>query len=245
MSNFFLTPPKKTTIVEEIVQQLLEQIQSGRLQEGDRLPTERQLMEMLNVSRASVREALQTLTGMGVIDARVGEGTFVKAFKPHLALEMELLQIASNSDGRDRLYLLQARTVVEKGILELAIANGNHQQLQKLQATTEVWIEQCTPEDVKLDLHDRIHLTLAEMTGNPLLVLVLQILLKALPPETRNYGLMLNDGAGDVQALEDELSIHARLTRAVVAGDLDQALLVFAEHQAQEAELIQRYCAAF
>lgn len=241
MSSFVLTRPKKITIVEEIVQQVLEQIQNGTLQDGDRLPTERQLMDMLDVSRASVREALQTLTGMGVIDSRVGEGTFVKAIKPHLALEMELQQIAGNSYREDRLYLLQARTVVEKGIIELAIANGAREQMQRLQEITTAWIEQCTPADVKLDLHDLIHLTIAEMTGNPLLVLVLQTLLKALPPEIRNYGLLLNGGAGDVQALEHELSIHQRLTQAIVAGDLALALHVFAEHQAQEADLIQRY----
>ena len=241
MSQLTLNPPKKTTIVYDIVQQILEQIQTGILQAGDRLPTERQLMEMLNVSRASVREALQTLTGMGVIEARVGEGTFVKEIKPHLALEMELQQIARNTQRQDRLHLLQARTAVEKGIIELAVANATPETLDELQRVTRNWIKQCTAEDVKLALHDQIHVTLAEMTGNPLLVRVLQTLLEALPAEIRNYGLMLSDGPGDRQALQNELSIHARLTQAIVDGDLDRAMAVFAEHQAQEADLIHRY----
>ncbi|MCB0116893.1 MAG: FadR family transcriptional regulator, partial [Caldilineaceae bacterium] len=189
MSQFTLTPPRKITIVEEIVQQILEQVQMGKLQPGDRLPTERQLMEILNVSRASVREALQTLAGIGVIESRVGEGTFIKAMKAHWALEMELRQMARTVHRQDRLHLLHARTVVEKGNIELAIANGHTEQFDELQRVTQAWIDACRAEDVQLHLHDQIHLIIAEITGNPLLVLVLQTLLEALPEDVRNYGI--------------------------------------------------------
>lgn len=249
MTPFSLTPPQKTTIVFDIVQQMLDQIQNGALQAGDRLPTERQLMEMLNVSRASVREALQTLTGMGIIEARVGDGTFIKTLKPHLALELELQKIARDAQRQDRIYLLEARTVVEKGIIELAITNASSTQQQELQQVTQQWLAACTPDDVQLALHDQIHMTMAHMTGNPLLARVLQTLLEALPAAVRNYGLMGDPGegdggGGDYDALQHELSIHTRLTAAIIDGDLAQALLVFDEHQAQEADLIRQYYAA-
>lgn len=235
-----LSPPQKTTIVYEIVQQVLDQIETGALQTGDRLPTERQLMEMLSVSRASVREALQTLTGMGIIEARVGDGTFVKALKPHLALEMALQKIARDTDRQDRLHLLEARTVVEKGIIELAIAQATPAERQELAAVTQRWIAACTPTDVQLALHDEIHMTMARMTGNPLMARVLQTLLAALPDHVRNYGLM-HGGIQDRAAMQHELSIHERLTAAIIAGDLPLAFAIFDEHQAQEVELIQLY----
>jgi GntR family transcriptional regulator, transcriptional repressor for pyruvate dehydrogenase complex len=241
MTDLTLTPPHRSTLVGDIVQQLLEQIQTGKLQAGDRLPTERQLMEMLNVSRASVREALQTLTGMGVIEARVGEGTFVKAMKPHWALELELRQMARTVQRQDRLHLLHARSVVEKGTIELAIANGAAQQLEKIRAATRAWVEACTPEDIKLGLHDQIHLTIAEATGNPLLVLVLQTLLEALPAAVRNHGIVGKDGARDQAALQQELDLHVQLTDAIVRRDLTAALAAFAAHQVQESRLIQQY----
>lgn len=241
MPPFNLTPPQKTTVVEEIVQQLLEHMQSGALKPGDKLPTERQLMAVLNVSRASVREALQSLAGMGVIESRAGEGTFIKAMRPHWALEMELRQIARSVDRQDRLHLLSARTVVEKGNIELAIADASTTQLVELQGVTQAWIDACRPEDVKLDLHDQIHLSIAEMTGNPLLVLVLQTLLKALPQDVRNYGIQHGEAAGDETALQNELRIHTELTEAIVQRDLSAAQAVFDAHQAQEATLIQHY----
>lgn len=241
MSQFTLTPPRRTTIVEDIVQQILEQIQMGTLQPGDRLPTERQMVETLNVSRASVREALQTLAGIGVIESYAGEGTFVKAMKAHWALEMELRQMARTVHRQDRLHLLHARTVVEKGNIELAIANGNGEQFDELQRVTRTWIDACSPEDVKLDLHDQIHLTIAEITGNPLLVLVLQTLLEALPKAVRNYGILINNSVGDQAALQNELTIHMQLTDAIARGDLEGALTAFRAHQDQESALIQQY----
>ncbi len=241
MAQFSLTPPQKTTIVFEIVQQILDQLQSGTLQAGDRLPTERQLMEMLSVSRASVREALQTLTGMGIIEARVGDGTFIKPLKPHMALEMELQKIASDAQRQDRLYLLESRTVVEKGIIELAIRNANAAERAELHAVTERWLAACTSDDVQLVLHDQIHMTVARMTGNPLMARVLQTLLEALPAEVRNYGLMGENGSRDHAALQHELSIHKRLTAAIIGRDLTTALAIFDEHQSQEADLIHQY----
>lgn len=241
MSQLSLTPPQRSTLVGDIVQQLLEQMQTGKLQTGDRLPTERQLMEILNVSRASVREALQTLTGMGVIEARVGEGTFVKAMKPHWALELELRQMARTVQRQDRLYLLQARTVVEKGIIELAVANGTPAHFAALAAATQAWVESSTPEEIQLELHDRIHLAIAEATGNPLLVLVSRTLLEALPAAVRNYGIVTSDGAGDLAALQKELDNHQRMTDAIVRRDLAAALAAFAEHQDHEALLIHHY----
>jgi len=236
-----LSPPQKTTIVYEIVQQVLDQVETGALQTGDRLPTERQLMEMLSVSRASVREALQTLTGMGIIEARVGDGTFVKALKPHMALEMALQKMARDTQRQDRLHLLEARTVVEKGIIALAIAQATAEERQELAEVTQRWIAACTPTDVQLALHDEIHMTMARLTGNPLMARVLQTLLAALPDHVRNYGLMHGDGVQDRAAMQHELSIHERLTAAIITSDLPLALAIFDEHQAQEVELIQLY----
>ncbi len=236
-----LTPPARSTLVSDIVQQILDQIQSGQLQTGDRLPTERKLVEMLNVSRASVREALQTLAGMGVVEARAGEGIFVRAIQPHRALELELRQMARDVQRQDRLNLLQARTVVEKGIIEQAVLYGDDAQFAQITIATQTWVAHCSTTDIRLDLHDQIHLAIAAATGNPLLKLVSQTLLEALPAAVRNYGIVTRDGASDQAALELELRNHERLAGAIVRRDLKEALDAFAAHQEHEALLIRHY----
>ena len=68
---------KKTRIHEEVVTQIHELIREGRLKAGDQLPSERELAETFQVSRASVREALRALETHGLIISRTGMGNFI------------------------------------------------------------------------------------------------------------------------------------------------------------------------
>ena len=73
------TKPRKATQVAEHLGRLLA---SGHWPLGTRLPAERQLAEQLAVSRPSVREALQQLISKGMLESRVGGGTYVLSSKP-------------------------------------------------------------------------------------------------------------------------------------------------------------------
>jgi GntR family transcriptional repressor for pyruvate dehydrogenase complex len=219
----------------------MERIQNGTLRPGDKLPPERQLMDMLGVGRSSVREALKALAAMDVVESRSGEGTFVKDLKPYLALEIELEGISRNLQRSDRLNLMQARTVVEKGIIELAIASASDEELARLQTALEDWLKHCSESDIHWPRHDRVHLTIAEMTGNPLLVRVLQMLLETLPGEVRAHGLVPEGEPRDEGALQEELNLHVSLVEAIVARDTKKALGLFEKHQAMERRLISIY----
>lgn len=70
-------PVQKNSISDEIVQQVMQQISNGNLLPGQRLPSERDLCKQFNAGRSSLREALRCLCIMGVLTARVGEGTSV------------------------------------------------------------------------------------------------------------------------------------------------------------------------
>jgi GntR family transcriptional repressor for pyruvate dehydrogenase complex len=71
-----LSKREGTTI--SISRQLLDYLLSGRVQPGDRLPPERKLAESLGVGRSVVREALKSLTLLGLLEVRLGDGTYVK-----------------------------------------------------------------------------------------------------------------------------------------------------------------------
>jgi GntR family transcriptional regulator, transcriptional repressor for pyruvate dehydrogenase complex len=71
-----LSKREGTTI--SISRQLLDYLLSGRVQPGDRLPPERKLAEALGVGRSVVREALKSLTLLGLLEVRLGDGTYVK-----------------------------------------------------------------------------------------------------------------------------------------------------------------------
>lgn len=74
-----LKPVERTRLSDVAVQQIRDLIFSGQLKPGDQLPPERDLVEQLGVSRSSVREALRTLQGMGLLEVKPGSGAFVSA----------------------------------------------------------------------------------------------------------------------------------------------------------------------
>lgn len=74
-----IRPVTRTSISEEIAKQIIKLISTGELQPGQRLPSERDLCEQIGASRSSLREALRCLSIVGVLNARVGDGTSVAA----------------------------------------------------------------------------------------------------------------------------------------------------------------------
>lgn len=72
-----IQPIARTSISEEIAKQIIKLISTGELQPGQRLPSERDLCEQFGASRSSLREALRCLSIVGVLNARVGDGTSV------------------------------------------------------------------------------------------------------------------------------------------------------------------------
>lgn len=72
-----IRPVERTSISDEIVEQILALIANGDLKPGERLPSERELCKNFNAGRSSLREALRCLSIVGVLTARVGEGTSV------------------------------------------------------------------------------------------------------------------------------------------------------------------------
>lgn len=87
-----LSPVKSTKIYEIVIEQIKEIVKRGELKSGDKLPSERDLCEKLEVSRASVREALKSLQMLGLIESKHGEGNFInEKFEKIVCLNLYLL----------------------------------------------------------------------------------------------------------------------------------------------------------
>jgi DNA-binding FadR family transcriptional regulator len=75
-------------VPEEVVEQIIAEVLSGEMQPGDVLPSERQLAEVLGVSRPAVREALRGVLAAGLIEVRQGDATTVRDFRRHAGLDL-------------------------------------------------------------------------------------------------------------------------------------------------------------
>lgn len=84
-----------------ILEKIRELIDKNGLGPGDRLPSERELSETLNVGRSSVREALRSLELLGLIETRKGEGTFLADFRNHSLVEILSSFILTNEQSQE------------------------------------------------------------------------------------------------------------------------------------------------
>ena len=72
-----MKPIQKTSIIDQVVDSLLEFIASDRVKIGDKMPTEQELCDMLKVGRSTVREGMRTLKALGYVEITPGRGTFL------------------------------------------------------------------------------------------------------------------------------------------------------------------------
>ncbi|GLV54689.1 hypothetical protein KDH_15360 [Dictyobacter sp. S3.2.2.5] len=156
MSSFQVIP--KSAVAEDIVSHLLLLIREKKLRPGDKLPPERELAAMMQVSRPSLREALRTLSIMRVVELRHGSGTYITALEPSALVEH--LDFVFSLDDSTYLQLFQTRKILEPGICALAARHITEEELTQLEACVErSKVGPDNPEaylQADLDLHEII-----------------------------------------------------------------------------------------
>ena len=130
-----LTPIDRSGITELVVQRIKELLQQGELKAGSRLPPERELADMLGISRPSLRTALKALSVMGIIRAKPGAGTFIAESLPRIfAAPMEFMTLIHNTEMME---LFEARRIIETGLVELAAERATAEHLKTMAGEIE------------------------------------------------------------------------------------------------------------
>ncbi len=124
----------RTSVVEQVCDAIKQDIINGVWKEGDKLPSEGEFAAMFGVNRLSVRMALQKLSTLGIIETRVGEGSFVCSF----SLKPFLSQIAVMYDSGEKFReVQQLRNLLEGECMNLAILRASDEEKQTLRERLE------------------------------------------------------------------------------------------------------------
>lgn len=115
MNSGNLNPINRPPVVNEIVEQLVGFILNEGLKPGDKLPTERELIERLGIGRTTLREAIKTLSAVGVLEVKRGSGTFVSDGNMSILVKPIAWGLLMSQDGID--HVIEAR-----GVLEVTLA---------------------------------------------------------------------------------------------------------------------------
>lgn len=240
-----LMPVERPPLLHLSVQEAIRAyILGNQLRPGDLLPPESELARQLGVSRNSVREAVKALQSLGILDARRGAGVYVRAFslEPLLAGLSYGLRFNLKELGE----LLEIRRVLERGLIESAIASVPAAAMTELQQVIDRMGRRAAEGEPFVEEDRRFHQLLFEHLGNTTLLRLLDIFwlafseaskvdehVKDLDPQ-RTYGdhVAIADAVrtGDAGAARGALDQHY----AGLANRLVQAKALAARAASQE-----------
>lgn len=218
-----ITPINKKSISDQVFDQLKEQIVSGVWKTGEKIPSENVLAEMLGVSRVTVRQALQKLTVLGLLETRTGEGSFVQRedlgklmkvaiapsayLKPHTLREVFTFRRAIEIQTAG----IAAMYATEENIAELR--DAYERQMQIDENTT---VESFAQDDLNF------HIAIAKCTNNSLIMTVYEVL----------WDVLSNAMKQTVNSLgfEHAITYHGLIADAIASHDVQKAEEVMRKH---------------
>lgn len=207
---------------EQISRQLLQRIVDGHFKPGERLPPERDLASIFNVSRVVVRESIGSLEARGIVDVRQGRGTTVNPVDEWNTLDSQVLLLLHGDEVFGQ--LMETRQIIEPDMAALAAQRIHDDELESLRLASKLPEDDSVEEHVERDMN--FHLMIARATHNPVLLMVLS-----------STSELLREGRRRIFNVPGELARarewHQAIYEAIASRDADAAREAMAGHMEQ------------
>jgi DNA-binding FadR family transcriptional regulator len=215
---------------KKISRQLLESIIKGRYKPGSLLPAERELANAFGVSRVVVREGLNSLVSKGILSVRQGRGATVNPVEEWNTLDPEVLMLLYGDQVFDE--LIQFRRILEPELAALAAQNITPEELEELEAVTDLPESDTVEEHVEHD--NTYHLIIARATHNSVLLIVLSSITELLRESRRRTFAVPNE-------LAKARDWHRTIYNAIQSHDSEAARQAMLSHLTQVEEALDKY----
>jgi DNA-binding FadR family transcriptional regulator len=218
---------RKPHLAEHIVAALSDEIASGRLRHGDRLPTEQFLAENFGVSRNVVREAIASLRSQGLVQSRQGIGAFVTVAReesePLAPVSVQLLE----GDNTIR-NMFEVRAALESQAAALAAASMSPRKLGAIRNAVERMRFEGAPTAATVNADLDFHRAVAAASGNDYLEAMIRTVLEPMRPLIAANFSRFGPMFGNIpHAARDE---HEALVQAFIDKDAALARRLMGEH---------------
>jgi GntR family transcriptional regulator, transcriptional repressor for pyruvate dehydrogenase complex len=216
-----------------VVESILSSIQDGSLVAGERMPSEAKLAELTGVGRTSVREALAALRLMGVVETRVGDGSYVAA-----SVNGEAEGAAANAiadaiaASTEAVQLQEARAVFESGLTRLAAARWDKSKAPAFTRLLDALDQAAESESYEeyIRLHRDFHLTLAQATDNAIVETTERSFLEYMDHEGWKDMERQSYLPNRREYLKESAEEHRLIFKAVASGNGQEASDLMHEH---------------
>jgi GntR family transcriptional regulator, transcriptional repressor for pyruvate dehydrogenase complex len=209
-----IRPVSRATLPQEIVKALTDLIMKRVWKPGDLIPSEKELAIRFQVGRSTIREAVKSLVVLGVLEARAGEGSFVREPTSELlsgGFRWGLLLSEGNLDD-----FVDVRVLIEVECARRAAANRTDDLVSQLDATIEDMRSEPMDHGAFMDSDTRFHLGIAHAARNPIFETVgstIQSIVRIWYPKT--YYIPETKGR--------TIAEHRAIADGVASGDVDAA----------------------
>ncbi len=233
---------RPTKIFQDVVAQIEEAILSGKIAAGESLPAERELKALFGVSRPTLREALRVLEEKGLIEIRLGTGGGPVVSRPDPGRVTETLARLIRLQKVSLAHLAEFREGIEAQVAARAARRRRPADIERLrgllaQARTALEAGPARREEF-LEADRRIHLAIADATGNPIYQSVLASVHENIH---RYYDRFLSMAEPELRENYEDLEA---LVAAVAGGDAEKARRIAAGHVTRFNARMQRRAAA-
>jgi DNA-binding FadR family transcriptional regulator len=217
---------KQNRVFQDVVEQIQNAILGGKLAPGTRLPAERELKDMFNTSRGTLREALRVLEQKGLIEIKLGVagGAIVKRIDTDPIAESLALLIRSGKISLD--HLAEFRIKIESSIAELAALRATPEDIQKMEtlfkkAKTDFENQEW---DNFLKTDQAMHTYIGIMSRNPVFQFVQKSIHDNIHPYYKDY-LPMNH-----ETILENLNDFKKIIRAMKSHDSAAAAAIIKDH---------------
>ncbi|MEB3101507.1 FadR/GntR family transcriptional regulator [Ferviditalea candida] len=212
-------------IYEEITEHIKQEIMSGSLSPGEKLPSTKELSERFAVGRSTTREALSALKAMGLIEIRQGEGCYVRRIEPK---DVDIPVFSLLMSKETILELLEARKSLEVANAAMAAVKRTDEDLRQFAEILDRMGSHLGDEEVGEHTDLRFHQTLAGATHNSIMVRLLNSISEQMQDSIRGARrTMMYADLSEAETLHQQ---HLAIFEAVRVRDEEQARHRMREH---------------
>lgn len=212
---------RRTKVYEQAAQQLQRMIRDSLIKPGEKLPPERELAEMLQVSRGSLRDAIRTLELMGLVEPRQGEGTVVcdpsanSLINPLATVLFRQRELIGD--------LLEFRRMIEPTLAGRAAQNASDEELAYMEDILCRQKEKVNRGELAIEEDSEFHYAIAQAAENSVVLKVLDAFMDLLR-ETRERSLQLEG------RLQKSFVGHRRILDSIRKHDVRAAEKAMRQH---------------
>ncbi|HCN61762.1 MULTISPECIES: FadR/GntR family transcriptional regulator [Mammaliicoccus] len=220
---------KRTSLVDVAVENLKEYITEHQFKNGDKLPSEKMLIEQLGVSRTVVREAISRLQQSGLIQVKSGSGMFITDKNNHLSM---LFESHMKVHGFKIKELLEVRKILELGAIRLIIENKIPIDATKLRNINEIYYNALEQSQKLAQYDSAFHETIILFTDNQTLITMSKVIKEYFDKNQFNQIV-------DKEDIEKSYKEHGEIIQAIESRDLSLAHAIINRHLSRVIEWIE------